>query len=77
MTDAVKDTNGRAYLAADTAAPGGTIEVDDGFTCIGEGQQREIQQDADGLYFECEDGRHYLAGQLNDAATHYVGVYPA
>lgn len=77
MSDAVKDTNGRAYLAADTAAAGSRIEVDDGFTCIGEGQQRQIQQDDGGLFFECKDGQHYLAGQFNDAATHYVGVYPA
>ena len=77
MTNATKDTNGRDYLSVADATAGDRVEVDAGFTCIGTEEQRMLGLDDDGLFFECADGRHYLAGQINDAGTHYVGVYPA
>lgn len=69
------DLHGRPYLTAAEATPGMVVQVDDGFTCIGKWQDREIQKDADGLWIKCRSGRHYMDGQLSDDGKTYVGVY--
>jgi len=43
--------------------PGTMIKLDEGFTCHGGGMTR-VRRDDGGLYFKCEDGKHYLEGQL-------------
>jgi hypothetical protein len=79
------DTAGRKYLTFADAKPGLRIQVDGGFTCIGDGEFRELKADTQGdLYFECngpegecEPGPHILDGQEADEGEWYVGVYPA
>ena len=45
------------------------VYLDSGFDCL-----TIICSDTNGdLYFECQHGRHYLAGQVED--DHYVGLY--
>ena len=61
---------------------GGFTCVKGGFTCVKEGAVVVIQEDKNGLYFECEEGRHYLDGQVGSAASGYtdrelIGLSPA
>lgn len=63
------------------------IIADNGFTCIPERMRCVVRRDRSTtgpwkhapmrsrsrLYIWCEEGRHYLDGQLDDAGTHYVG----
>ncbi len=55
--------------------PGDRIEIDDGFTCADAGTV-DVCADTNGeLYFACEDGRHYLEGQLDfDGSDVLVGI---
>jgi hypothetical protein len=63
------------------------LVADDGFTCIPEGKYCCVRRDRSTtgpwkhtpwnsrarLYVCCDEGQHYLDGQLDDAGTHYVG----
>lgn len=51
--------------------------TDGGFTCMPEGARRFVAKDKDGLYVCCQDGKHYLDGQLSTDGKHYVGLYKA
>jgi len=42
---------------------GTVVKLDGGFTCHGGGLAR-VHEDNNGLYFKCDDGHHYLDGQL-------------
>jgi len=52
---------------------GDRLVADGGFTCLQEGEICEVKQEDDELYVECEAGKHFLDGQLNDEDTAYVG----
>lgn len=57
---------------------GDVLVADGSFTCISAGAKRTVQQDKNGaLWIGCNDGRHYLEGQADDANRHYVGLYRA
>lgn len=43
--------------------PGDTLVCDGGFTCMGPGQ-RTVERDADGLFIRCNNGEHYLEGEV-------------
>ena len=43
---------------------GTVLFTDDGFTCMGPGRMRTVYRDEHGLFVTCDDGRHYLDGQL-------------
>ena len=51
------------------------IRLDDGFTCAHAGI-RPVRRDDNGLYFACDEGKHYLDGQADDG-DHLVGIYLA
>lgn len=68
------NTNGRPYATVDQVVEGSRVECDGGFTCLDEGDVREVLKDNDGgLYIRCSKGEHYLDGQID--GDHYVGLY--
>lgn len=69
----VTDTNGRPYLKLSEARDKQIIELDDGFTCQLPGQV-VLCKDKLGIYFECDDGHHYIDGQADDG-EHCIGMY--
>ena len=57
------------------AFSGQVILLDDGFTCHVSGVTF-LNGDEDGrLYFECDEGRHYIDGQADDGIN-CIGIYP-
>lgn len=45
---------------------GDRLIADGGFDCMMEGREVTICRDPDGLYVWCNEGRHYLDGQVSD-----------
>ena len=72
-----------AYPKIDDLKAGDRLVADDGFTCIRPGCVCEVRYDGDeayrdksresGLYVMCKDGRHYLAGQVEDETGAVIG----
>jgi hypothetical protein len=54
---------------------GQTVLTDAGFTCMDQGEH-VVKADKQGFYLDCQDGKHYLDGQL-DEQGHLVGISPA
>ncbi len=52
---------------------GDKVQIDAGFSCCDSGIV-VIHNDDDDLYFLCQHGRHYLAGQAA-AEENLVGIY--
>jgi hypothetical protein len=52
------------------------VYVDDGFECMMEGIH-EVHYDApfNDFYVECEEGHHYLSGQVCEDTGDLIGVY--
>jgi hypothetical protein len=61
------------YLTIEEAKAGIVVVTDGGFTCMKEGEEKTVHVDHEGyLYVECDEGSHYLNGQLEDGE--YVGL---
>jgi hypothetical protein len=54
---------------------GDLIKVDAGFSCIRPYAKRIVSKNKSGLYFACDAGKHYLAGQIQDKDGALVGIY--
>lgn len=65
---------GRHYLKLADAKVGDKIELDGGFACCQSGVT-ELYLAPDGLFFYCNNGRHYLCSQATDGIN-CTGVYP-
>lgn len=85
----LSDLNGRPYARREAVKPGDFLVADGGFTCMSEGERKQVRADKKGHGFErlfivCdwnEDGtrhrhRHYLAGQ-DEGDGGLIGLYPA
>ena len=70
----MKDQAGRHYLKLSEARAGDKIELDGGFACCQSGPT-QLYLAPDGLFFYCDNGRHYLCSQAKDG-IHCTGVYP-
>lgn len=46
---------------------GDVLIADGGFTCMEKGKEFEVKGDTAGLFVDCDEGEHYLVGQLNSA----------
>lgn len=44
---------------------GDLITLDGGFTCAKAGQVL-VHKDSQGLFFQCDEGHHYIEGQLDE-----------
>lgn len=71
-----KDKHGREYARVASTKAGDLIQVDGDFTCIHPWLCQHVQIEEKGLYLFCDDGQHFLNGQLNDDGTFYIGIYP-
>lgn len=73
-------SNTEAFLAHAEAQmsalkPGDELLCDDGFTCIKPWSKLTVFADAEGqFYISCDEGRHYLDGQLPETGDVLVGV---
>lgn len=63
----------RNFAKISEISVGDTIEVDGGFGCIAGGSQVIVRKSNHGLYFLCDQGRHYLDGQRDGDV--YSGIY--
>ena len=50
------------------------LVFDDGFTCLKHGEKSIVRQDNKGLYINCEEGKHYLEGQI-DEEDNLIGLF--
>lgn len=70
----MKDLAGQHYLKLADAKVGDKIRLDGGFACCRSGVH-DLHLAPDGLFFYCDNGRHYLCS-LADDGIHCVGIYP-
>ena len=61
------------FFPCSCVQPGSKLKADDGFTCIEPDAIVTVVEDSHGLYVPCDDGKHYLCGQLSDDETYYIG----
>jgi len=54
--------------------PGDEVILDNGFTCMRAGKAL-VKSDGDRLFISCDDGRHYLDGQIDGDDGQMVGIY--
>lgn len=59
------------WATEDQVSVGTRLIPDDGFFCMAAGVPRTVQQDNHGLFVGCQEGTHYLGGQLKEGR--YVG----
>jgi hypothetical protein len=79
-----KDKLGRPWALAKNVVAGDKLQCDAGFTCIKPNAIKTVrfnpkQPASDAYYITCDDGRHYLNGQLGytpETKGAYVGLYP-
>lgn len=55
--------------------PGDMVMCDDGFPCMPPGRRR-VEVSAHGLFVRCNEGHHYLSGQVGDDGL-LIGIYGA
>jgi len=78
------DVFGVAYATVKDTRVGDVLKTDDGFTCMEPGSLKVVkghdlnEGDGEGLYIECDEGHHGLAGQYepHEDGDYYVGLYP-
>ena len=62
-----------SYVKTNDVEVGTKLKADGGFTCLKQGDVREVREDDTGSKFiECSDGEHHLDGQLN--GEEYIGL---
>ncbi len=66
--------NNRHHLKLAEAKAGDEVELDGGFACCKSGVTK-LYLAPDGLFFYCDNGRHYLNGTSDDG-IHCIGIYP-
>lgn len=70
------DANGTPWAKVSDTSEGCCLIPDDGFTCMGQGDAKLVHRDGGGLWIPCQEGKHYLDGQLTDD-DEYIGLYHA
>ena len=70
----MKDQAERHHLKLADAKAGDMVELDGGFACCKSGKT-QLYLAPDGLFFYCDNGRHYLNGTAVDG-IHCTGIYP-
>jgi hypothetical protein len=72
----MRDLMGREYAKLSQLHAGDKVRVDRSFTCIQAGTIVEVREGSGGdLYVPCNDGEHYLDGQLMSDDDSLVGLY--
>lgn len=77
-----KDTHGKPYALVSKISAGDNVTVDDGFTCMRNGERKLVQIDERArLYITCDAGMHILDGQIETRCgvikcqPFYLGIY--
>jgi len=60
------------YASEEQVKVGTKLRADDGFTCLRDGDELTVEGDDKGLFVRCDEGSHYLDGQLERGR--YVGL---
>jgi hypothetical protein len=69
------DIQGRPWALRSEVKAGDVLECDGGFTCMGNHAKKRVKLGTDDLpYIDCDDGRHYLAGQVGKHGE-LIGLY--
>lgn len=65
----------RTDVTSDSVAKGQTVFLDAGFTCARPGS-RTLEDEGNGLFFRCDQGKHYISGQatLHAGRVVYLGL---
>lgn len=53
------------WMKYEDLTAGSYVETDSGFTCMSAGKKL-VHKDEAGFYLVCEDGKHYLDGQVEN-----------
>ncbi len=61
------------YAKVSDVKVGDTVVTDGGFTCMKQNERHIVQEDENGLFIPCEEGHHYIDGQLDDGDV-YIGL---
>ena len=69
------DRSGRPWAKLSELRAGEQVILDAGFTCT-HPRIATVYEDTEGLYFNCDNGRHSLDGQADDG-EHLIGIYKA
>jgi hypothetical protein len=75
------DKLGRPYATPDDLKAGDKVDVDAGLTCMEPGRKTVKAvtrgKDKGALYIECDDGKHFLSGQLEteNGVRFYMGIH--
>lgn len=57
----------KKFVKLNSISPGDEIVADGSFACLRNGQVCEVKQvEGGGLYVECDEGSHFLAGRRYD-----------
>ena len=70
-----KDKQGRSYARQSELKAGSIVTIDGDFSCLKSWTQHVVKEDGLGLYIECKEGEHHLAGQQDGPSDHYTGIY--
>ena len=66
------------FAKLDEVKEGSILVTDGGFTCMKEGEAKKVERFVTtsvvgGLFIRCNDGKHFLDGQLN-SHDEYIGL---
>jgi hypothetical protein len=83
MMNECSDPRGWAIIPVDEVKVGDVLIADGGFPCLRENQNCLVRYDTlqidgvvqDALYVTCDEGQHFLDGQLDDTGENYVGFW--
>jgi hypothetical protein len=71
----MQDNNGREWAKFHELTPGDEVECS-GLTCVPDKAVATVKRDGGGMYISCNDGKHYLSGQLSDTDHEsLIGLY--
>ena len=70
------DKQGREWAKMSQLKAGDEVECDSGFTCGINKATATVKDDGHGLYISCDQGKHYLVGQLESDGDSLIGLYP-
>lgn len=71
-------TDGKEWARLSQLRRGDRVLTDDGFTCGINNKTLTVEQNAHGFFVPCDEGQHFLDGQLSDEdEDHLIGMWPA
>lgn len=71
------DIDGKEWARFDKLRAGNIVQTDGGSPCWKKHRNYKVHlsQEHNEFYIKCKDHYHALDVQLNEAGTHYIGIY--